>query len=304
MLGTCSLLDADSFGGQVALIAPAAAIAHEALETTYALLTDMGVSFVAGDHVRARHRYLAGTVEQRLSDIYAAFENPDVTAVWCLRGGYGCAQLLPYLDWERIRRTGKKPLIGFSDISIMLSAFHRHGLPAIHGPVATALAKTYEGEEQQRHEDSFRSLSRLLKGSQQFLPVQAVSQYSETVQGRLIGGNLTALASAEGTGHGLYAPAGAILILEDVGEPYYRIERSLWQLLNSIDAAQLGAVCLGTFTDCPRKGVAHSIEEIVAEWLAPLGVPLFHDLPSGHGPDNQAWPYGQIARLDRAGLHW
>ncbi|GGM07914.1 LD-carboxypeptidase [Pseudomonas asuensis] len=304
MAGSTSLLDASSFAGKVALIAPAAAIANEALEVTYAQLAEMGVSYIAGEHARARHRYLAGTLDQRLADLYAAFEHPEVSAVWCLRGGYGCAQLLPHIDWARIRRAGPKPLIGFSDISIMLSAFHRHGLPGVHGPVATALAKTYGGEEQEHHEDSFRSLDRLLKSTKGYLPAKPVSRVGKTIQGPLIGGNLTALASAEGTGYGLYAPAGAILVLEDVGEPYYRIERSLWQLLNSIDSAQLGAVCLGTFTDCPRKGVAHSIEEIVAEWLAPHGVPLFSGLPSGHGPDNQAWPYGREARLDHDGLHW
>ena len=304
MTGSTSLLDASSFGGKVALIAPAAAIANDALETTYARLSEMGVPYVAGKHVQARHRYLAGTVDQRLADIYAAFENPEIKAVWCLRGGYGCAQLLPHIDWERIRRAGPKPLIGFSDISIMLSAFHRQSLPAVHGPVATALAKRYDGEEQLRHEDSFRSLDRLLRTAGGHLPAQPVNHSLKSIQGPLIGGNLTALASTEGTGYGLYAPDGAILILEDVGEPYYRIERSLWQLLNSIDSARLGAVCLGTFTDCPRKGVVHSLEEIIAEWLEPHGVPLFSGLPSGHGPDNQAWPYGQEARLDHDGLHW
>ncbi|MCO1673152.1 LD-carboxypeptidase, partial [Pseudomonas aeruginosa] len=103
---------------------------------------------------------------------------------------------------------------------------------------------------------------------------------------------------------GLHAPAGSILVLEDVGEPYYRLERSLWQLLESIDARQLGAICLGSFTDCPRKEVAHSLERIFGEYAAAIEVPLYHHLPSGHGAQNRAWPYGKTAVLEGNRLRW
>lgn len=125
--------------GRVALIAPASAIATDVLEATLRQLEVHGVDYHLGRHVEARYRYLAGTVEQRLEDLHNAFDMPDITAVWCLRGGYGCGQLLPGLDWGRLQAASPRPLIGFSDISVLLSAFHRHGLPAIHGPVATGL---------------------------------------------------------------------------------------------------------------------------------------------------------------------
>ncbi|TWI57300.1 muramoyltetrapeptide carboxypeptidase [Pseudomonas duriflava] len=294
-----------TFAGRVALIAPAAAIAVEALEATYARLTALGINYLPGAYVQARHRYLAGTLEERLTDLYTAYENPETTAVWCLRGGYGCAHLLPHIDWQRLRRVTPKPLIGFSDISVLLSDFHRHGLTGIHGPVATAWARSYdEAEQQEIHEASLFSLLDLLKEQLHTLPTRQLSGPKDAIRGPLIGGNLTALASVAGTAHGLYVPPRSILILEDVGEPYYRIERSLWQLLHSIDRHQLGAVCLGTFTDCPRKGVAHSIEEIVAEWLAPWDIPLYAGLPSGHGPANRAWPYGRDATISATELRW
>lgn len=125
--------------GRVALIAPASAIATDVLEATLRQLEVHGVDYHLGRHVEARYRYLAGTVEQRLEDLHNAFDMPDITAAWCLRGGYGCGQLLPGLDWGRLQAASPRPLIGFSDISVLLSAFHRHGLPAIHGPVATGL---------------------------------------------------------------------------------------------------------------------------------------------------------------------
>ncbi|MCO2882595.1 LD-carboxypeptidase [Pseudomonas aeruginosa] len=292
--------------GRVALIAPASAIATDVLEATLRQLEVHGVDYHLGRHVEARYRYLAGTVEQRLEDLHNAFDMPDITAVWCLRGGYGCGQLLPGLDWGRLQAASPRPLIGFSDISVLLSAFHRHGLPAIHGPVATGLGLSplSAPREQQERLASLASVSRLLAGIDHELPVQHLGGHKQRVEGALIGGNLTALACMAGTLGGLHAPAGSILVLEDVGEPYYRLERSLWQLLESIDARQLGAICLGSFTDCPRKEVAHSLERIFGEYAAAIEVPLYHHLPSGHGAQNRAWPYGKTAVLEGNRLHW
>lgn len=90
--------------GRVALIAPASAIATDVLEATLRQLEVHGVDYHLGRHVEARYRYLAGTVEQRLEDLHNAFDMPDISAVWCLRGGYGCGQLLPGLDWGACRR--------------------------------------------------------------------------------------------------------------------------------------------------------------------------------------------------------
>ncbi|WP_370600249.1 LD-carboxypeptidase [Pseudomonas nitroreducens] len=292
--------------GRVALVAPASAIAEEVLEATLRQLEVLGVDYHLGEHADARYRYLAGTPQQRLEDFHAAFELEGVSAVWCLRGGYGCGQLVPRLDWKRLQAASPRPLIGFSDISILLSAFHRHGLPAIHGPVATALGlqPLSAPSEQRERLASLASVSHVLAGNPGKLPAQHLAGPKHSVEGILIGGNLTALACMAGTEGALHVPDGAILILEDVGEPYYRLERSLWQLLNSRGGARLGAVCLGGFTDCPRKGVAHSLEEIISEYVATLGVPLYHGLPSGHGAHNRAWPYGRRALLEGKSLRW
>lgn len=182
--------------GRVALIAPASAIATDVLEATLRQLEVHGVDYHLGRHVEARYRYLAGTVEQRLEDLHNAFDMPDITAVWCLRGGYGCGQLLPGLDWGRLQAASPRPLIGFSDISVLLSAFHRHGLPAIHGPVATGLGLSplSAPREQQERLASLASVSRLLAGIDHELPVQHLGGHKQRVEGALIGGNLTALA--------------------------------------------------------------------------------------------------------------
>jgi muramoyltetrapeptide carboxypeptidase len=295
-----------AFAGRLALIAPAAAIAEDVLEATLAQLDVLGLRYHLGRHVRARHRYLAGTPEQRLEDLHQAFALPDIAAVWCLRGGYGCAQLLADIDWALLRQASPRPLIGFSDLSILLEAFARRGLPAIHGPVATALGHqvlSAPGGQRERLA-SMQALWSLLEGQHRQLPLRHISGPQHAIEGTLQGGNLTALASVCGTDAELRLAEDSILILEDVGEPYYRLERSLWQLLHSFAGRKPRAVCLGSFTDCPRRGVHHSLEQIIGEYLAPLGVPLYGDLPSGHGDLNHPWPYGQKARLSANRLSW
>jgi muramoyltetrapeptide carboxypeptidase len=300
--------DAFNLPGKIALIAPASAIADKLLDDTLRRLEAQGIDYVLGEHARARHRYLAGLTEQRLADLHAAFEAPDITAVWCLRGGYGCAQLLPGIDWPLLKQASPRPLIGFSDVSVLLSAFHRHELPAIHGPQAGALgqAEPQSPQEYVERERSLASLSTLLRSSQAsgHFDLTHLAGPDTAVQGELIGGNLTALACAAGSDDGLYVPGRAILLLEDVGEAYYRLERSFYQLLRGLDTARLAAVCLGQFTDCPRRDVAHSIEEIFAEHLRPLGIPLYGGAPIGHASVNHAWPIGKQANLRAARLCW
>ncbi|TBU76277.1 S66 peptidase family protein [Phytopseudomonas daroniae] len=294
------------FAGRLALIAPASAIAEDVFEATLAQLEALGIDYHLGRHVRARHRYLAGTPAQRLEDLHQAFTLADIDAVWCLRGGYGCAQLLPGIDWALLQNASPRPLIGYSDLSLLLDAFGRHGLPAIHGPVTTALGlQTLSAPTGQRERlASIRSLWDLLQDRSQPLPVRHISGPESPVEGTLVGGNLTALASGCGTIAGMQLPDNAILILEDVGEPYYRLERSFWQLFESFGEQRPAAVCLGSFTDCPRRGVQHSIEEIIGGYLAPFDIPLYGDLASGHGDANFAWPYGRLARLQGATLSW
>lgn len=294
------------FAGRIALIAPASAVADEVFEATLAQLEVQGIDYHLGRNVRARHRYLAGTPAQRLEDLHEAFSLPGIDAVWCLRGGYGSAQLLPGIDWALLQNASPRPLIGYSDLSLLLDAFSRHGLPAIHGPVTTALGlQTLSAPTGQRERlASMRSLWDLLQDRSQPLPVQHISGSASPIQGPLVGGNLTALASGCGTVAGMQLPSDAILILEDVGEPYYRLERSFWQLFASLGEQRPAAVCLGSFTDCPRRGVQHSIEEIIGEYLAPFDIPLYAGLPSGHGDANFAWPYGRTAQLAHNTLAW
>lgn len=294
------------FDAGLALITPASPVSDALLQASLAALGNAGLDYRLGEHVGARHRYLAGSVQERLNDLYAAFEAPDIGAIWCLRGGYGSGQLLARIDWTRLRRATPRPLIGFSDISLLLSAFHRHDLPAIHGPQAGALGQLAEAPAQELAERlaSLASLQAQLQRPEGSFDLRHAAGPGGSVQGQLIGGNLTALASACGWQESLFVPDKAILLLEDVGESYYRLERSFHQLLHSLDTSRLQAVCLGHFTDCPKGNLSQSLEDIFAEHLAPLGIPLYSGLPVGHGSQNHAWPYGRPAILEQERLTW
>lgn len=293
----------DGLHGKVALIAPAGVLDVDVVSELQTRLARAGIDAHLAAHALEGHRYMAGSVEARLEDLYAAYALPDLAAVWCLRGGYGCAQLLPHIDWRRIHAA---PLIGYSDITALLNAFYRRGLRAIHAPVASELARDLDARDQQaqRH-DALNSIGRVLTATSGVsLPLRHVSGHQRSVTGPMVGGNLTTLASLAGTSHALEPPHNALVLLEDVGESYYRLERAFWQLLNSVDTRRIGAVCLGTFTHCPRREVPHSLETIFSEWLTPLGIPLYAGLPFGHGPENHAWPYGQYATLKADTLSW
>ncbi|WP_456269535.1 LD-carboxypeptidase [Kushneria sp. AK178] len=285
----------------VALIAPAGAVMTERLKATCTLLMAMGYTPHLMDHVGARHRYLAGTVEQRLEDFHAAFNLTDVAAVWCLRGGYGCAQLIDHINWDHLPDV---PLLGYSDISVLLSAFHARGRRALHTPVATELAllEQAEGTERAARAGAMASIASVLSGEGGHMSAAHVAGPAAPTKGKLIGGNLTTLASVAGTTGALHVPENAILMLEDVGERLYRLERSLCQLLDSLDTRRLKAVCLGSFTGCDSG--ESSIEAVFQEWLAPYGIALYHQLPFGHGVHNQAWPVGRPARLTGDTLDW
>src|SRR5690554_5185630 len=170
----------------------------------------------------------------------------------------------------------------------------RQGLTAIHGPVVKAAGQLLDGDAQARAlvRRQLEETLALIGGTcEQRLPITGWGDAPARLTGTVVGGNLITLASLAGTPAAFRAPPGALVVLEDVGEPYYRLERALWQLVHggALDAA--AAVCLGTFEGCSAFDET-PLEAIVTETLAPLGVPLYHGLPVGHGLHNRPWRVG------------
>jgi muramoyltetrapeptide carboxypeptidase len=256
---------------------------------------DLGLPFVSaryhaqfGDALFAQSGYLAGDDDARLADIRRALEDPEAGALIAARGGYGATRLLPRLTPEEVRRADKW-LVGFSDVTALHALWARAGLCSIHGPMVCSL---WEGSTSVR--DAWFDL---LEG----LPPRPLTGLSPLVkgsaEGRLFGGNLTVLAALWGTP---YAPPmdDVVLVLEDVTERPYRIDRMLTTLLQGGFFAGVRAIVLGQFTRCDPGPDGTTVEHVLYERLSPLGVPIVADAPVGHVEENMPLLLGARAYVD------
>ncbi|MGM0914355.1 MAG: S66 peptidase family protein [Pseudomonadota bacterium] len=292
----------------ISLIAPSSITDDDAVARGIRGLESLGVRVHCPEPLQRPCRYLAGSREWRLAQLHAAYDAPETQAVWAIRGGYGAAQLLDGIDWARLA-ANPKPLVGYSDVTVLLDHWHRHGLPAIHGPVVKAAGGLLDAHDESEEYGVLRRQLRetlaLIDGPTALdpitYPIAGWDKAPGRLTGPLVGGNLTTLASLVGTPAAFSAPPGALVILEDVGEPWYRLERALWQLVQGGALDRAAAVCLGTFEGCPPWG-DERLEAILAETLAPLGLPLYHGLPIGHGLHNRPWRYGAIGHIDQGRL--
>lgn len=296
----------------VSLIAPSSFTAQDTVDTGIRGLESLGVEVHYTEPLQSPQRYLAGSREQRLAQLHAAYADPDTQAVWAVRGGYGAAQLIDGIDWSLLANR-PKPLIGFSDVTVLLHHWYRHGIPAIHGPVVKAAGGLFDAPQADRDiiRRQLNDTLALIQGAAHDTRLQTypLTHYPSStgtpadpalpspLQGPVVGGNLMTLASMVGTPVAFHAPPGALVILEDVGEPYYRLERALWQLVSGGALDQAAAVCLGTFVGCSPYGDTR-LEDIFAETLVPLGLPLFTGLPIGHGLHNRPWCYGAAGHIE------
>lgn len=279
------------------IVSPSACVDMEHIQLAQTQLESLGHQVSLGEHVFAQSRYLAGTVEQRIYDLKTASLDPNVDVIWCGRGGTGAAMLLPWLDHWILN----KPLIGYSDSTVLLNYIARLGGKALHGPVFQEIAVKNIDHSPLSY-DALKTISSLSADADKRQHYALSNQNRFTQQQshdtlQILGGNLTVLCSLQGTPYSLQLTQASALLLEDVGEPYYRIERSLVQLLQSIDTSLLKAVVLGDFYHCPQKNVPLSISEIVAEHLEPLNIPLYQCDWFGHGEHNQPFWIGQTGQI-------
>lgn len=264
----------------------------------------MGLKPKPARHLVERFGYLAGKDTDRAADVNAMFADPDVRAVFAVRGGWGCARILPYLDFATIR-ANPKLLVGFSDITALHLAFAaRAGFATIHGPNADSGWPRFSW-------DAFRAIA--FDGATPTLINPAGTEdrlvqrngrirtfRGGTASGRLLGGNLTVLAALMGTP---WLPdfEGAILFLEDVEEAPYRIDRMLTQLSLAGVLGKVAGVVFGQCTDCNAKDASYggfTLSQVLQQHLGPLGVPAFQGAAFGHAANQFSLPVGVRAEID------
>jgi len=293
-------------GDTVALIEPVGFSDDLAqLEQVKTTISAMGLVPRVGRYVASRYGYLAGTDQQRADDLNDAYADRDVRAVFAVRGGWGCARILPLLDWKTIR-ANPKLLIGFSDITALHLAFAAQaGFPTIHGPNAanswpaaswsSLWGLAFAGDRPVFRNPDIADLD----------PIQQERWRTATIQpgratGTLVGGNLTVLAALVGTP---WLPdfTRKILFLEDTGEAEYRIDRMLTQLALAGILGKVAGIVFGQCTRC-SIGVADyqgfTLPQVLEQHFAPLAVPVFSGANIGHISGQLSLPVGVRAEID------
>jgi muramoyltetrapeptide carboxypeptidase len=293
-------------GDTIGLIEPATA-SDEAFQLTLVeeAVTAMGLKPKRAPNLMGRHGYLAGTDEARAADVNAMFRDPEVKAIFAMRGGWGSARMLPLLDWPMIR-ANPKLLLGFSDITALHMAIAaKAGFITLHGPNAgSAWGKSSV--------DHFRAIA--FDGAAPLLtnPVGSEDRLAQRqwrtqtigkgrARGRLLGGNLTVLTALAGTE---YLPdfTGSILFLEDVEEAEYRIDRMLTQLGQAGVLGKVAGVVFGQCTNCVGSSSGRyggfTLTDILAHHLGRLRVPAYQDAWFGHIADQFTLPVGGMAEID------
>jgi muramoyltetrapeptide carboxypeptidase len=279
-------------GARVALIAPAGPVrgSHD-VERALNSVRRMSWEPVLGAHVGERDGYLAGSDAHRAADFNRFAADDSIDALWCVRGGYGAMRLLDAIDYDVWRRR-PKPLIGYSDITALHAAIGRRAdIVTFHGPTAREEMSDFSAD----------SLARALTlGTDPCgLAAEARTLASGRARGRLAGGNLALLAALCGTP---FAPSfeDTILVLEDVGEAVYRIDRMLTQLRLSGALSGVMAIACGCFTEVPNDSTNEqcSIDRVLQETADRLGVPCIAGIPMGHCTAQWTIPLGAMAELD------
>jgi muramoyltetrapeptide carboxypeptidase len=280
---------------RVALVASAGPLSEGAVDRAIDRVASWGWVPVPGEHARGRRGYLSGSDEQRLHDLNAALRSPEIDAIWLLRGGYGTMRILDRVDWPALRDR-PRPLIGFSDNTALHLAARRAGVITFHGPHSAA-------------EDLPDFSADALRGALTSTAPAGVLPFPEgehprtlvpgLAEGPLVGGNLSMLAALCGTSYQMDA-RGAVLFVEEVGEPAYRVDRLLSQLRMSGSLDGVEGIAVGSFTESPDgdRDDLPSAAEVFLDRLDGLGVPVAVGFPFGHVAHNWTLPVGVRARLD------
>ncbi|MEU6534673.1 LD-carboxypeptidase [Streptomyces sp. NPDC047000] len=282
-------------GARVAVVAPSGPVAEERLAAGLDILRGWDLDPVVAPHVLDRHPrfgYLAGTDADRAADLQNAWCDPAVAAVLCARGGYGAQRMADLLDWDAMRAAGPKVFTGFSDVTVLHQAFAaRLGLVTLYGPAAAGadFVKNARAQEHLRatlfDPESVRVLT--ATGGGVLVPGRA--------RGVTLGGCLSLLAAEIGTPCGTGPARGGLLMLEDVHEAPYRLDRTITQLLRAGRLDGVSGIVLGSWDRC---GPYEELRPLLADRLGGLGVPVAEEFGFGHCEGALTVPLGADAVLD------
>ena len=285
----------------IGLVAPASPPSDpEKIDRGVRYLESIGYRVKVGKHARNVYGYLAGTDEQRAEDVNAMFRDSSVKAIFVVRGGYGLHRILHQLDYRSIARN-PKIVVGYSDLTaLQLALWRKIGLVTFSGPMVAV--EMYEGMEPFTEEHFWTVLTSTTKLGT--LPAPAGesirSMRSGKATGTLLGGNLSVLCALTGTP---FCPTWkqALLVLEEVGEEPYRIDRMLMHLLHAKVLSSVKGLAFGRFIDCQPQDASKphlTVEQVLDHVTRDLNFPVVANLAYGHLPRKVTLPWGLRARID------
>lgn len=282
-------------GARIAVIAPASPFQRPAFDAGVAELERMGLVPTWDESVFERQAFVAGSAEVRALALRQALADPTVGGVIAVRGGYGSAQLLPLLDPAEIR-AANKPIIGYSDITALLSFVTLNcQVISFHGPM---LDRRLELGDAGYDRSSFERAVFRAEPMGEFDAPLVETIVPGDFAGTILGGTMTQLLASLGTPYAFDPPPGYILFFDEVGERPYRLDRMVTQLRQSGLLARAGAVVIGELPRCEEPGGVETGRATLATLLADFPGPVIVGFPSGHtvGPQ-QTIPFGVRARV-------
>ncbi|MCU7496694.1 MAG: LD-carboxypeptidase [Ignavibacteria bacterium] len=290
-------------GDTLGLITPASFISEDELKESVKNLESLGFKVVYTDNVTARYGYLGGKDEVRAKDVNLMFSRKDVDGIVCTRGGYGCARMFPYLDFEMIKNN-PKVIVGYSDVTSLLYAItQKTNMVTFHGPVGTStfndFSLNYFKGTLMEPSDSLTLWNARDENpddiSRKVFPIRGGK-----AKGRLVGGNLSIVVSLIGTPYDINTD-GKIVFLEEVSEEPYRVDRMLTQMIEAGKFDRAAGIALGVFEKCePRHADSPSLslQEVLMDRLFDLKIPVIYGLSFGHIVNKFTMPLGVMAELD------
>lgn len=278
-------------GDTIAILSTARKNIDDNLKPAIDLLHSWGLEVLIGKTIGLDNNQLAGTDEQRAADFQQQLDNPNIKAIWCVRGGYGTVRIIDLLDFTKFKQNPKW-IVGFSDVTIISSYLNKLNIASIHGAMPITVARATP--------ETIESLRKALFGESlnYEIPSDSANRLGNA-KGEIVGGNLSILYSLMGSNAQIDCK-GKILFIEDIDEYLYHIDRMMMSLKRCGCFDGLSGLIVGGMTkmrdnDIPwGKNANQIIEDVTREY----SFPIMYNFPAGHFSDNRAMIFGKQVSLE------
>jgi len=287
-------------GGTVGLVCPSSSVSTERVQECADTIKKMGFVPKLSDNLdRSYKGLMAGTGQERADLLNAMFADPDVDAIFCVRGGDGSSRIMEYLDYDLIRKN-PKIFVGYSDITnLHLAITQNCDFVTFHGPmVSSNMVNNFDDETKNSFFNAINADADYEFHNPKGFEIGVLSEGKAS--GKLIGGNLSLLSASVGTPYQMDTN-GNIIFIEEVDEPTSKIEKWMYHLRNAGLLEKASGIVLGQFTDmsinCDEDFDAVSC---IADVCGDLGIPIMYNIQSGHGFPMMTLPMGADCGIDTA----